>query len=170
MQQFLFHVRAAPYTALQRVCFRYFRSMPGAHRLYRPARADAAGREAAHRFPQKPPDANDCGIPVHPKTAGSAPYLLNRGWHGAQRRCTQSPHFPGQSDRRRCDRPYPPKPLPSPPAYNAPNVPAPWAELALRRGRGTPLCHLHRTPLPARRWRLRPHGQRNAACKCGVHL
>ena len=69
MQQFLFHVRAAAYTALRRVCSRYFRSMHGAHRLYRPARAVAADREAAHRFLQKPPDASGCGILEHPKIA-----------------------------------------------------------------------------------------------------
>ena len=70
MQQFLFHVRAAAYTALRRVYSRYFRSMHGAHRLYRPAKVDVADREAAHRFPQKPPDVSGCGILEHPKIAG----------------------------------------------------------------------------------------------------
>ena len=167
MQKFLFHVHAAAYTALRRVCSRYFRSMLVVHRLYRPVRAVAADREAAHKFPQKPLGAGGCGTPAYPKTAGSAPYPLNRGWHGARRHCTRYRRSPGQSDRRRCDRPYPPKPLPSPPACNAPNVPAPWAASHRRQDRGTRLNRQRQTPFPVRRWL--PHGQRSAECKCGTH-
>ena len=58
------------YTALRRVCSRYFRSMLVVHRLYRPARADAADHEAVHRFSQKPLGAGGCGTPAYPKTAG----------------------------------------------------------------------------------------------------
>lgn len=57
-------------TAPRRVCSRHFRSMYGVHRLYPPARAVAADREAAHRFPQKSLGAGGCGTPAYPKTAG----------------------------------------------------------------------------------------------------